>query len=121
MSIGGYIMIDRTTNKPTTKEEAPSHNVNSSLPINAKNKLGESELFIMVREGKIEKVLELLQIPNIDVDSNRIPGDGKTTLQIAEEKGFTQIVHLLKQKKLLNEIGQKIDIARIAEDSRILL
>lgn len=57
---------------------------------------GESSLFIAASQGKVKIVELLLKVEGIDIEAKRDPGDGKTALQIAEQKKHIDIAKLFK-------------------------
>ncbi|HSW93606.1 MAG TPA: ankyrin repeat domain-containing protein [Gammaproteobacteria bacterium] len=65
--------------------------------VNYKNENGESALFIAASLGDVEKIKCLLNFPGIDLEAKRLPGDGKTALQIAGEKNHLAVAALIRE------------------------
>lgn len=78
-----------------------------NINVNYKKKNGESALFIAAKQGNKEKVALLLQMPGVDVDAKRIPGDGCTALEIAKQNNHVAVASLIENKiKPMQEIQQ---------------
>jgi ankyrin repeat protein len=67
--------------------------------INLLDWLGKSALMLAVEHGHIETVKILLSVPGIDLTPKDF-SDDKTAREIATDKGYTEIVDMLKQAEL---------------------
>jgi hypothetical protein len=74
------------------------------IAINEKVAAGETALFNAAKTGQEDKVLALLAKRNIDIESKRNPGDGKTAIQIAEYNGHKNVANLLKLDALITRL-----------------
>lgn len=64
------------------------------IDVNVKNAKAESALFVAASRGDVEKVKMLLTMPGVDIEAKRVPGDGKTAMQIAQENRHAHVVAL---------------------------
>lgn len=89
-----------------------------NIDINARRATGESALFTAAANGQEDKVRILLEMPGIDAEAKREPGDGKTAMQVAAQHPnivalFTtpEVKFLFLKKKL--EIGKTETAAKL--------
>ncbi len=59
---------------------------------------GESALFIAVKRADIDKLKLLLAVPGIDLEARRLPGDGKTLLELAQDRNHIQMIQMIQEK-----------------------
>ena len=117
--IGGYTALTNAVEKGDVTMVKTVLTIPGNKIINNKKGNGESALFIAASQGHVEKVVALLRAPEIDITASRIPGDGKTALQVATESSHTEVINLIKQKQLLLDIRKIINLDELAKDPLI--
>lgn len=96
-------LISAVKNTPVTIQTMATLLSNPKIDLNKKSK-GESALFIAAKTNQFDKLYALLCMPNIDTEARRLPGDGKTALNIAIEKKHKHIIDLLTLYQMINDL-----------------
>ncbi|MBA2654651.1 MAG: ankyrin repeat domain-containing protein [Gammaproteobacteria bacterium] len=80
--------------------------------VNHKKDNGESALFIAASRFDLDKITALLQFPGIDKEAKRLPGDGKTALQILEENNYQKYCAKPRGPIVLSQLGLSVSSCR---------